>query len=500
MICDICSTEVTSDTACYLTTRQVVLSENYWVSVRERFGAAAGVPTDALRSIVAQAAAQRHPWAVCPRCAVMFEFDVDVARSCASRGESPPGGGPVDVEQAYQVFDRTHRRPAGSRSSTGVAARRPHAPGPTPAPRPADRRGSRRGLRVVTVLGLVCLVVIAVFVVARTPGAPPPTEPPEPAGPPVVNVPAVAIPGGSGGQHPDVALSPDGSRAYGTDDRNASVSVVDTASDRIVGLITFGGSANPSNGDYPNAVAVSPDGRRVYTANGTDARNRTSSVSIIDAATNTIVRTVPLSPSTNTASDVATSPDGERVYVLTYDSGLWVLDSSGARPRRIGSAGVGPDDLTLSADGTRAYVVNNGEGTLTVFDTTAPDHGTARVPIGITPTSTAIAGDGRRAFVTTENVGAVALVDLQQNRTTGVVATAGSPDDVALSRDGRRALVTDRWRNSVSVIDVASNLAVARLALPGALGATAGATGLAVGGDGRAYVATRGGLVVLGVG
>ncbi|MFF4794411.1 YncE family protein, partial [Streptomyces sp. NPDC001276] len=62
-----------------------------------------------------------------------------------------------------------------------------------------------------------------------------------------------------------VAVSQDGRRAYTANAGSASVSVIDTATNRTVG--------NPIHvGGFPVWVVVSPDGRRAYTANsGSDS-------------------------------------------------------------------------------------------------------------------------------------------------------------------------------------------------------------------------------------
>ncbi len=53
-----------------------------------------------------------------------------------------------------------------------------------------------------------------------------------------------------------VAVLPDGTRAFVSNEGSGSVSVIDTADDSVVDSITVG--------DFPNRVAVSPDGSRAY--------------------------------------------------------------------------------------------------------------------------------------------------------------------------------------------------------------------------------------------
>jgi YVTN family beta-propeller protein len=76
-----------------------------------------------------------------------------------------------------------------------------------------------------------------------------------------------------------VAITPDGSRAYVTDDVDNTVSVIDTTSKAVVATITVGA--------HPIAVAVTPEGTLAYVTN-----NNSESISVIDTAKNTVVATL----------------------------------------------------------------------------------------------------------------------------------------------------------------------------------------------------------------
>jgi YVTN family beta-propeller protein len=78
-----------------------------------------------------------------------------------------------------------------------------------------------------------------------------------------------------------------------------SVSPAHAAENDVIATVTVGAD--------PYGVAVSPDGTRVYVANGLD-----DTVSVIDTSTNTVTDTVTVG--TNPYG-VAVSPDGSRVYV-----------------------------------------------------------------------------------------------------------------------------------------------------------------------------------------
>jgi len=83
-----------------------------------------------------------------------------------------------------------------------------------------------------------------------------------------------------------VAVTPDGSKVYITNSsqfgNGNTVSVIATATDTVTGSPITVGSG-------PAGVAVTPDGSKVYVANFND-----NTVSVIATATNTVVSTVPV--------------------------------------------------------------------------------------------------------------------------------------------------------------------------------------------------------------
>jgi YVTN family beta-propeller protein len=84
----------------------------------------------------------------------------------------------------------------------------------------------------------------------------------------------ITLPDGKGPT--GVAVTPDGSQVYVSNDSDIdAVSVIATATN-TVGSIRVGG--------FPNGVAVTPDGSKVYVTNG-----HSNDVSVIATATNTVV-------------------------------------------------------------------------------------------------------------------------------------------------------------------------------------------------------------------
>ncbi len=85
-----------------------------------------------------------------------------------------------------------------------------------------------------------------------------------------------------------VAITPNGAFAYTANAAASTVSVIDTAINRVVATVPVG--------TVPHGVAITPDGRFAYVGN-----EYSSTVSVIDTATNTVVDTV---------NGVAVAPEG----------------------------------------------------------------------------------------------------------------------------------------------------------------------------------------------
>src|SRR5262249_45266107 len=115
----------------------------------------------------------------------------------------------------------------------------------------------------------------------------------------------------------------------------------------------------PSTGSN---VAISPDGTRAFITTG-------AGVSVIDLAT-FVIKSIPL-PSGG--SNVAISPDGGLLFVITNDNHLVVIDVAlgSSSPNRIIASIPLPSsgkNVNVSPDGTRLYVTLSDGDALLVFD------------------------------------------------------------------------------------------------------------------------------------
>ena len=249
-----------------------------------------------------------------------------------------------------------------------------------------------------------------------------------------------------------VAVSPDGSRVYLTS--GGAVSVMNAATNVVIATISVGSG--------PIGVAVSPNGSRVYVSNYNDG-----TMSVINAATNTVVATVQLGPHNGGSAPVgvAVTPDGRYVYVTNRFNYVSVIDT--ASNTEVAAVGAGPfttpAGVAVTPDGKYVYVADSGNYYVTVIATTTNTAST--IFLGTQPQALAISPDGAHVYVTVigTSIGLVVLDTATNTAVTSIPLPPGA-QGVAVTPDGTRVYVTSVYSGNVSVIDAAANTVVANVA------------------------------------
>jgi YVTN family beta-propeller protein len=219
--------------------------------------------------------------------------------------------------------------------------------------------------------------------------------------------------------------------AVGADGRFAYVTALDSS--LVAGTLTIieiaTGAMKTLHAGAPYGVAPDPAGDRAYI---TDFRSQTLSVIAAgderddvgpDRNANSLATrrrpppkdTAPSIPIDRRALNVVADPDTGRAFVVrSEDDAIEVIDSSG----NSATVNVGryPTALVLTRDGTRAYVTNYEDGSLSVIDT-APDSDSAYTVAGtldVGPTwssGVVLSGDGSRAYAVDELDGHLSVID-----------------------------------------------------------------------------------------
>jgi YVTN family beta-propeller protein len=259
---------------------------------------------------------------------------------------------------------------------------------------------------------------------------------------------------------------------YITNQNSSTVSVIDIATNTVVDTVTVG--------PLPYGVAVNPAGTRAYVGNA-----GSNTVSVIDTASNTVVATVTVG---TTPYGIAVNPAGTRAYVANNgNANVSVIDTANNTVVATVTAGINPYGVAVNPAGTRAYVGNAGSNTVSVIDT-ANNTVVATVTVGSNPVGVAVNPAGTRAYVANSAGGnSVSVIDTASNTVVATVTVGTTPGEVAVNPAGTRVYAANFGSNNVSVIDTASNTVVDTVAVgTNPLGVAVNPAGT------RAYVANFG--------
>lgn len=184
-----------------------------------------------------------------------------------------------------------------------------------------------------------------------------------------------------------LSFSPNGLRVYASLTDNGSMSVIDTdpasaTYHRVIGRLRLGGHV-------PDPVFSTAGARAYVPKSGVDL------ISVIDTATSA-VKSIPVG---HYPWDVAVSPDGRCAYIVNFlENSVSVVDAASDTVTGTVPVGIHPCRIALSADGRRALVVNNRDDSVSVIDTAAAAVGST-IPVGRNPFDVTLSRDGARACV-----------------------------------------------------------------------------------------------------
>src|SRR5215212_569121 len=244
---------------------------------------------------------------------------------------------------------------------------------------------------------------------------------------------------------------PRGPLAYVTNERDGTLTVIDTADDRVVETWRIGGRLR--------GVRLSADGRTVYVASSTpsgkDYDPKGNHVAAVDAGSGEVLQTYGVGTD---PEQLAVLPDGSRLYASNEDAGTAsVVDLRTGETLATLVVGIEPEGVRASPDGRWVYVTAETSNTVSVIDTKT-DAVTSTFIVDSRPRDAAFSPDGARAYVTTEIGRALVVVDTSSHRVLRSVPVPNSetgvkPMGVVVSPDGGRVYVATGRGNTVDVFD-----------------------------------------------
>lgn len=113
-----------------------------------------------------------------------------------------------------------------------------------------------------------------------------------------------------------------------------------------------------------------------------------------------------------------------------------------------------PTQICLSHDGSRAYILNQGNGTVAVLDVAARKV-LDSFAVGRHPSDAVLSPDGSQLIVTCTHDQSVAVVDLEKRSVTRRIKTGFEPIGASLSVDGSRLAVANSLTDKVTIHNAA---------------------------------------------
>ncbi|HLV87960.1 MAG TPA: cytochrome D1 domain-containing protein [Candidatus Sulfotelmatobacter sp.] len=247
----------------------------------------------------------------------------------------------------------------------------------------------------------------------------------------------------------EIAASPDGRTAYvpiygnsgvgkpGTDGRN--MAVIDLASRKVVGNVDFG------KGVRPHCAVFGPKDGMLYVTTELD-----KAVAVIDPKTLKIVGSVPTGQPESHM--LAISPDGKRGYTANVGPGtISVLDMENRKALGVIPVSKEIQRIALSTDGKLIFTSDQTKPQLAVIDSSSREIKNW-IPLPGLGYGTAATPDGRWLVVAVRTANKVAVVDLHRMQVAHVIDVPAAPQEVLVRPDGQMAYVSCDASKKVAAI------------------------------------------------
>jgi YVTN family beta-propeller protein len=200
----------------------------------------------------------------------------------------------------------------------------------------------------------------------------------------------------------------------------------------------------------------------IYVANSDDTK-----ISVIDPASNTVVREIAVSPNPH---GIVPSPDGSRFYVSSESKDvLDVVDRGTATIIRRVPIGTRPNNVAITRDGKRVYVCIRGESWVDIVDTASLEK-IKSVPVGKGPHNIYRTPDGEHMIATSMDDQKLTLINVRTEEPEASIPLDGVPRPLAIDAnpDGIIARLFVQLSNlhGFAVVDYASRKITDRILLP----------------------------------
>jgi YVTN family beta-propeller protein len=252
----------------------------------------------------------------------------------------------------------------------------------------------------------------------------------------------------------EIAVSPDGRQAAVVAYGGRTIDIFDVATRAKLRTVDL----SPNEG--PHGIAWLTDGRILATT------ERSQSLTVVDTRRGDAVSAIPTGQ--RGTHMVAVSPDGRRAFTANIAAGtVSVLDlESGGKLRDI-AVGGNPEGIALTPDGSTLWVGDLAGGRVQAFDARSFAR-LAEVRTGPVPIRVVASPDGRWIVTSNLGCGCLTVIDARTRAAVRTIEVGGSDSTrqvtLIFSRDGRRLYAAETGRDQVAEVELASGRVLRRLA------------------------------------
>ncbi len=232
---------------------------------------------------------------------------------------------------------------------------------------------------------------------------------------------------------------------------SSSVSVIDTATDQVVRTLQGEGKLGTVNGAVANHA-----GTLLFIV---DAKGGT--VNVVDIATDKVRKQIAVGDG---PEGIGISPSGNEIAAcIEDDNRVTFIDAQKLTvTRRIATLGKNPEHCEFSSNGRWLLTSNENSDDIDIIDLRA-NKSVAVVKTSLHPRGIAFLPNRDVAYVAAEGANVVDILDVGKRKIVRSLTGQLRPAGAIASADGKLVYITNGGAGSVSVIDVASEKSIAEI-------------------------------------
>jgi YVTN family beta-propeller protein len=285
--------------------------------------------------------------------------------------------------------------------------------------------------------------------------------------------------------------------AYVVNGESGTISVIDLAKNNVTETIELMGADN-SMIMWPHHLSlysifdmhrlvVGVPGKDLSEGHSGGMHDMKGKVLVIDAIKGKILKSLELPVSNHNA---IYSPDGREIWVSQMEMAgkVLVFDAQTYALKNTIPVGMEPAEVTFSADGSKAYVANGGDNSISVINPVSKNIITT-IAVGAEPVAAWVGYDGKM-YVDNEAGKTISVIDVAGNSVVQTIDLGFMPGSVAHNAAKKELWVTDPENSKVHYWTW--NQSANQWVHGGAFNAGAGSHAIAFTGDGNtAYVTNQ---------